>query len=279
MTDEPFEDVRRKMKEGTQPPCFLSSQLEAFELEQGAKPEGERLGEVETREYLEDLKSAAASIYLAGQETTSSTLMATVLALLLFPEVQSRAQAEVDALLRSSSSADSLTRLPEWEDREKLPYVTGLCKEVTRWHPVVPFGIPHRLMENDVYRGWYIPKGTLVFANALSMARDPSIYSDPDLFKPERYLPVVDGGLGEPHPVGTFGFGRRICPGRFLAEASIWIVVVSILATFDVVSRPGEERIKEEDVKWATGLTSVPEEFRCMLKVRGEKAKDLIEGC
>lgn len=51
--------------------------------------------------------------------------------------------------------------------------------------------------------------GSLVIANAYAMDRDESVYSNPEAFHPERYIPKAEGGLGEPFPVGHFGFGRR----------------------------------------------------------------------
>lgn len=67
------------------------------------------------------------------------------------------------------------------------------------------------------------------------MLHDEGVYSDPYLFKPERFLPVDLGGLGEPDCVPTiFGYGRRICPGRYLAEAGLWTYAANILAVLDI---------------------------------------------
>lgn len=71
---------------------------------------------------------------------------------------------------------------------------------------------------------------------------DPAVYSDPFAFKPERFLPISQGGLGEPDPVPTvFGFGRRICPGMHLAAASVWIYAACTLAAFQVVPMKNEK--------------------------------------
>lgn len=66
------------------------------------------------------------------------------------------------------------------------------------------------------------------------MHRDPEIYSDPEDFNPDRYLPLEQGGKGEPIPIGNFGFGRRVCPGQFLANNTIDIVFATILSTLDI---------------------------------------------
>jgi cytochrome P450 len=102
----------------------------------------------------------------------------------------------------------------------------------------------------------FIPKGSFIYANARAMTHDESIYKDPDTFNPDRYISKTEGGAEEPYPVGNFGFGRRICPGRHLAEANVWIVVVTMLATLNIqkaVGEDGEEIIPE--VVLTNGLT------------------------
>ena len=75
-----------------------------------------------------------------------------------FPEVQERARAELDAVVGQH-------RLPEFSDQESLPYINALVKELLRWRSVVPFGVPHCSLEDDEYRGYLIPKGSLVVSN------------------------------------------------------------------------------------------------------------------
>jgi hypothetical protein len=124
------------------------------------------------------LKNAAASVYAAGAETvrsqlffpylpvdvellaqkTISALSSFLLALLLYPEVQSRAQAEID-------HAIGRARLPAFGDRPKMPYVDAVCKEILRWRLVLPLGVAHATTEDNVYKGYFIPKGTTVLPN------------------------------------------------------------------------------------------------------------------
>jgi cytochrome P450 len=84
-----------------------------------------------------------------------------ILAMTLYPEVQRKAQEELDQVFNG--------RLPEFINGDAavtLPYITALIKEVFRWQPVTPLAIPHRLMQNDVYKGYFLPKGTIVAPNA-----------------------------------------------------------------------------------------------------------------
>lgn len=76
----------------------------------------------------------------------------------LFPEAQAKAQAEIDRVIGPDV-------LPTWADRERLPYVEALIKEVLRWAPVAPQALPHSASEDGIYEGYFIPKGTIVIAN------------------------------------------------------------------------------------------------------------------
>ena len=76
-----------------------------------------------------------------------------------YPAVQARAQAELDAVLGQE-------RLPTPADRAQLPYVDAVLKECMRWRPILPLALPHLVLEEDEYRGWRIPAGTVVFANS-----------------------------------------------------------------------------------------------------------------
>ncbi len=76
----------------------------------------------------------------------------------LFPEVQRKAQAELDAVVGRG-------RLPGVKDRQSLIYVSALVKELLRWHNVAPLGVAHRTIEDDEIQGFFIPGGTTLIAN------------------------------------------------------------------------------------------------------------------
>jgi len=153
--------------------------------------------------------------------------------------VQNRAQRELDAVLGSPESPSF--RLPTFSDRLNLPYIDAIVKEGLRYIPPVTAGLPHAVIQDDVYRGWLIPKGSIVIANAWGMLRDPSIYPDPEIFRPERFLPENSKTPeADPGSSGAFGFGKRVCPGRLLAENSVWIMVASLLACFHLEHKKDE---------------------------------------
>ena len=73
----------------------------------------------------------------------------------IHPEAQKKAQAELDAVVGPD-------RLPTFEDRESLPYLNALLREVLRWHPVTPMGVPRRAVADDEFNGYHIPAGTMI---------------------------------------------------------------------------------------------------------------------
>ena len=89
---------------------------------------------------------------------TFSMLQTFFLAMSLEPEVQRKAQAELDRVV----SAD---RLPDYGDLDKLPYIKAIVMETMRKTPVAPLSVPHSVKEDDEYEGWIVPKGSVVVAN------------------------------------------------------------------------------------------------------------------
>ncbi|KAI0365451.1 cytochrome P450 [Pilatotrama ljubarskyi] len=217
-------------------------------------------------------------VYSAGADTTLVALRNFLLAMMRYPVVQKRAQQELDEVVGKD-------RLPAYEDRARLPYVTRVVKESLRWKTVSNLGVPHATLDEDEYRGAYIPKGTTVLANIHAMHHDESVYANPDEFNPDRFLPTPEKPDGEPDPArAAFGFGRRICPGRYFAEDSLFLGIASLLHIF-VISMPDDPAAVEavKNVRWCSGLVryrnslgAQPTPFPVKLTPRSEAARDLV---
>ncbi|KAF7365091.1 Cytochrome p450 [Mycena venus] len=134
-----------------------------------------------SEEREEMIKDVVATAYGAAADTTSTTLVVFIMAMALHPEVVQKAQNEIDSVI-------GLDRLPGFDDRSALPYCEAVYREVLRWRPVVPLAIAHAASEDDVYEGYFIPKGTMVLPNVWAMVHDESTYPNPDQFNPERFL-------------------------------------------------------------------------------------------
>ncbi|GLB33469.1 putative cytochrome p450 [Lyophyllum shimeji] len=255
MVDQPHQFVKRQMVVGTASTSFTSSLMEGKSI---------------SAEEELDIKWSSASLYSGGADTTVSAIYSFFLAMALYPEVAKKAQAEIDVVVGND-------RLPAFDDRPYLPYVDALVKEVFRWHAVVPTGVPHRVMEDDIHDGYLIPNGALVIANIWQLTHDPAVYANPDVFNPDRFL-ATESKAAEPDPRGVcFGFGRRICPGMQLADASVFISCAMSLAVFDI-SKCVENGVVIEPVhENTTGTISHPKPFKCSIKPRSQKAVSLIQ--
>jgi len=208
--------------------------------------------------------------YLATADATTSTVQAFFLAMALYPEVQKKAQAEIDAVIGPD-------RLPNFQDRPSLPFINAVVKESLRWHLSAPLGIPHMATNDDEYDGYYIPKGTVVIGNAWSILHDPGSFIDPIEYKPERYL--KDGILNPDMNTNSavFGFGRRICPGRHLADNSLYSIVSCVLAVYDI-KPPVDDKgnIIKLEAEFTSEFLSYPVPFKCIIKPRTPAAEALI---
>jgi len=260
MIEKPFLAVIEAMAAGTAPSSVVLSLLHKLSNDEGAT------------QKIEAYKGVAATAYAGGADTTVSAISTFFLAMLLYPEVQRKAQEEIDRVV-------GLDRLPDFEDEPSMPYVTAVVREALRWRLVLPAGIPHRLTVDDEYKGYHLPAGSIIIPNTWAILHDEKTFPDPDSFIPERYL-TDDGQLNpamKDVETGAFGFGRRICPGRHMALNSMWIIVASVLATF-TLSKPRDRdgNAIEPSVQYTQGLVAYPPPFKCDFKPRSELAAALI---
>ncbi|KAG1876663.1 cytochrome P450 [Suillus subalutaceus] len=211
LLNEPFDEVKAQMADGT-----ASHSLVADFLSQAHDDADE-----------DTMKAVALMGYMGGMETTASALQTFLLAMVLYPDVQTRARAEIDQAVRHD-------KMPCLDDRASLPYLDAILREVLRWYPLTPLGIPHATSNDDVYGEHFIPKGAIVMVNQWALSRDEDMFPDASRFDPSRHL-TVDGKLKDPFINHfAFGHGRRICPGRWFAETSLWTAAAAILAVLRI---------------------------------------------
>ncbi|KAH8696732.1 putative cytochrome P450 oxidoreductase OrdA-like protein [Talaromyces proteolyticus] len=256
LTERPYAFVKHQMAAGVHEPSFLSHLLQ--------QP-------ITNAEELFTVKCSAMSLFAAGADTTVSSLACFFLAMTKFPEVQRKAQEELDRVVGT-------TRLPLIGDRANLPYIDAIVKEILRWHPVAPMGLPHMTTEDDVCEGYFIPKGSYIMPNVWFFTHDPSVYKEPMTFKPERFLATDEHPIPEPDPHAVaFGFGRRICPGRLLADTSLYINVAQSLAVFSISKHVNSKGLEVEDImNFQPGVVSHPSPFKATIKPRSADHEALI---
>ncbi|KAG8742332.1 hypothetical protein FRC12_015392 [Ceratobasidium sp. 428] len=251
----PMSFVRRRMEVGGGEHSLVSKWLENPQMEE---------------DYENVVKASAASLYAGGADTTVSAISTFFIAMLYNPAAQAAAQAEIERVVGTS-------RLPTYTDRESLPYVEAIYKEVLRWQPLAPLGLPHKYTASseDNYKGMRIPTNSTVIANIWAILRSPLTYKDPDTFNPSRYLGVDP----EPSPEDVaFGFGRRRCPGINVAQSSVWLSIVLTLAAYDITPAVDEEGKPElPSLQYSNTTVSHPPPFECKITPRSDKIRKIIE--
>ncbi|KAH7915196.1 cytochrome P450 [Hygrophoropsis aurantiaca] len=279
MFDLPYEYVKKSLAEGVAKPSMVSDAIQRYKLDSDETSDPEMTQVIKCSsatafaESFHLVKACALkslSLFLAASDTTNATILVFFIAMMQNPEIQARAHAELDRVVGDK-------RLPVFEDRAALPYIDALIREVRRWRPITPIGVPHATVEDDVYEGYYIPKGVAVVSNLWAISRNEAKYPSPETFRPERFI-GPDGELTDDTVQWSFGFGRRICPGRHIADAALWGAIASFLAVFRIEKPDGPE----EEIKWKHGLTICPLPFKCKFVPRRDdinptKLKSLIE--
>nr|AFK38862.1 unknown [Lotus japonicus] len=180
------------------------------------------------------IKATCLQLIVAGTDTTTSTLTWALSLLLNNREALKKATHELDTQMGGR------TKIME-SGFEKLVYLQAIIKETLRLYPVAPLNVTHMSMEDCVVGGYHVPAGTSLVTNISKIQRDPSIYSDPMEFRPERYLTThKDLDMkGKNFELIPFGAGRRICPGISYALQLIQMTLATLLHGFDIVTVDG----------------------------------------
>ncbi|XP_033763832.1 steroid 17-alpha-hydroxylase/17,20 lyase-like [Pecten maximus] len=216
-----------------------------------ARMEAENEEDAELLSQLTDvhLKQTLSDIFFAGLDTTRFTIQWFMLYIAANPEIQKKAQMEID-------QAVGRDRLPGLEDRPSMPYTEAVLHEVMRMGTVSPVGVPHAARNDTKLCGYDIPKGTTVMINHWALHFDARHWKDPKKFDPERYLDS-DGNLG-PKPVSwlPFSAGRRVCLGESVAKAELHLICAIFLHQFDFMIPPGETADFTPDISGIAGYTA-----------------------
>ena len=196
------------------------------------------------------MKNVLYDLFFAGNDTTSTTLQWAMLYLVKYPQVQRKMREELD-------SVTGRARCPRWADKPDTPYIEAAIYELQRCANIVPMSVIHTALEDVTVGEYFIPKGTQVFPNIASVLKDPEVFSEPEEFRPERFL-SEDGKRVEspPHWI-PFGLGKRRCPGETLAKMELYLFLTGIIHNFTIENKPGDELTCEPKV----GMMNKPKPF------------------
>ncbi|KAK4268008.1 hypothetical protein QN277_024716 [Acacia crassicarpa] len=172
------------------------------------------------------VKAVLLDMFMAGTETTSTTLEWAMAELIKNPSVMEKAQAEVRWIYKGRETVDE-------SEIHELKYLSSVVKETLRLHPPGVFLLPRESTERCVINGYQIPENTRIMVNAWAIGRDPKQWDEADTFKPERFLDNPIDFQGVNMNFIPFGGGRRICPGINFALSNIDLTLANLLYHFD----------------------------------------------
>ncbi|KAF5321940.1 hypothetical protein D9619_001230 [Psilocybe cf. subviscida] len=204
--NKPFDALKAEMARGTATPSF------AYNLLQKA-------GNKETKDLYTDtnMRNVSATAYTkpglkqATHNQTQILLGLCVLTLLSHPDKMKKIQDEIDLLTNGS-------RLPEFSDEENVPYLHAFIEETWSF---VPLSVPHQLAVDDEYKGYFLPAKSMIIPNTWAIMHNEKVFAEPHTFNPDRFLTGDNLKEINAHYAASWGFGRRICPGRFLATGTL----------------------------------------------------------
>lgn len=244
-------------------PCFCNDLLRA-----------------QTTEKFDDDQAAyiSGSLLEAGSDTTAAILYGFILAMIIWPDVQAKVQAEIDRVVGSG-------RLPTMDDYDHLPYVRACMKESLRWMPTVVLGVPHAALQEDNYKGYRIPAGATVINNVWAIHMDPKRSPSPRTFNPDRFTDdqrsLYESAMGEASKRDNyvFGAGRRLCQGMHIAERSLFLGISRLAWAFDfqpAIDASTGKPTKYDGDDLVGGITVEPRHYKCTVVPRQTQKSHII---
>ncbi|KAI7871338.1 cytochrome P450 [Spinellus fusiger] len=208
---------------------------------------------------------------LGGTGTISVTLSWAFVFLSHHPKVQKKICEEIDTFIAKYK------RLPKFTEREEFPYMISVQRELMRLYTTTPYGVPHVVDEDFIFNNYLIKKGTTLVSDMYSMHRNPDVYPDPEKFIPERFinnkstLHASANGNTKERDQFNFGWGRRTCPGVYLAETDLFIAYTRIWARCTVepgLDSNGNPVYPDINSFVDSGLVNLPKPYKIRLVER-----------
>ncbi|XP_070609885.1 cytochrome P450 2J5-like [Erythrolamprus reginae] len=179
-------------------------------------------------------------LFIAGTDTTSSSLKWALLLMANHPDVQDKVHKEIKEVLGSSHSIC-------YQDRKKVPYTNAVIHEILRSKYILLFGVPRQCVK-DVYLGdFLIPKGAILTPDLRSVLFDPEHWESPEEFNPNHFLDK-EGNFVPNDAFLPFGAGAHVCLGELLAKIGFFIMFTSLLKEFRFQPPEGEKKLSEKSI-------------------------------
>ncbi|NXV49156.1 CP2J2 protein, partial [Uria aalge] len=197
----------------------------------------------------ENLVACALDLLFAGTETTSTTIRWGLLYMAIYPEIQARVHAEIDAVIGQA-------RQPSLEDRNNMPYTNAVIHEVQRKGNIIPFNVPRLTVKDTVVDSFHIPKGTVLITNLTSVMFDKNEWETPDTFNPGHFF--KDGQFWKRESFVPFSIGKRSCLGELLARSELFLFFTTLLQKFTFQPPPDTTLT----LQFKLGITMAPQPYK-----------------
>ncbi|NXH37975.1 CP2J6 protein, partial [Dicaeum eximium] len=198
-----------------------------------------------------NLIQVVGDLFIAGTETTATTLLWALLYMVLYPDIQEKVHKELDAIVGCS-------HVFCYEDRKRLPYTNAVVHEIQRYSNIIFVALPRVSVKDTELLGYHIPKDTVVLANIDSVLTDPEKWETPDQFNPGHFLDK-DGNFVNREAFLPFSIGHRVCMGDLLAKVELFIMFSTLLQAFTFTLPEG---VKEVNTKFIFGTTMKPHPYQ-----------------
>ena len=230
--------------------------IDAYLIEMAKKEEREETDSFFYKDLgMECLFCVLCDLFLAGSETTATNLLWAVVFLMRHPEIQAKLARELDDVVGGE-------RQPGLSDQDKMPYTLAFINEVHRKASIVPLGVQHWTKSDVRVGGFMIPKDSIVVPNLWEVHHDPNTWTDPDVFRPERFLNSRGEFVKSEHVI-PFSIGARRCPGEALAKAEIFLFLTNLIQNFNF-STPAGKPTPSLDYQY--GFTLIPDSFTVTIR-------------
>ncbi|KAI9253384.1 cytochrome P450 [Phascolomyces articulosus] len=226
-------------------------------------------------DHMDDLAMAVtmSDTIAAGSDTIAITTAWSIIILCCYQDIQKSLQEEVDQFITTHK------RLPLFDEREQLPHLVSFQKESMRFRATTPFGLLHETSKDLICRDYFIPKGATIVSNMQAINMNPDVYDDPKQFLPERFLdklkPMYASANAAVHERDhfNFGWGRRTCPGSFLAEVEIFYILARLLAKTKIeptLDQEGQPNYPDLNALNEVGTVNLPKDTTVCITKRSD---------
>uniref|UniRef100_UPI0009B48C2B cytochrome P450 2Y3 n=1 Tax=Monopterus albus TaxID=43700 RepID=UPI0009B48C2B len=211
-----------------------------------------------TEFHFDNLVSTLMNLFVAGTETTSSTIRYALSVLIKYPDIQEKMQHEIDTVIGKG-------RCPNMEDRKSLPFTDVVIHEVQRFLDIAPFSVPHYTLHDISFRGYTIPKDTVVIPLLHSVLKEEKQWATPYSFNPQHFLDQ-NGNFKKNPAFLPFSAGKRACVGESLARMELFIFLVSLLQHFTFSCTDGPDSM--DLIPEYSGFANIPRRYQLIATPR-----------